>query len=330
MLQPIERLRRLDSVVRYTTARLIMADALDRLPKDRGWGFLLESDKGKDAQQSWSLEQLLAYEVMEDLQTRRPLEPRPPQPKAQALNTAKAPTGPPSGIARFTIGAKRRVEPLHEIVTELGKLGDGQMLTHARRYSARYDGAIYRWATLREDLGRAASNTPDIFLAIPTSVPQFVPDFPQERMRKFTLPQLERLIRAEMPSREDTDALGRETIATVNLPAIGFPTNLPTAVVLVEFGLLISTAYFWLFYREARRSAAFPAAGTLFGALARSRTSRGLFVVGQAVPVMAALLLAQRTWWLDEYRWIALVAVLVLVAMVLVRRLGALQTSAVD
>jgi hypothetical protein len=91
---------------------------------------------------------------------------------------------------------------------------------------------------------------------------------------------------------------------------------------LIEVALLLLTAYFWIWYREARVSPNFPVSGTLFGALARSASSRFMFSLLILLPPIAAALVALRTVWLSY--WNVFFAILVIIVAFLINRQGKL------
>ena len=125
---------------------------------------------------------------------------------------------------------------------------------------------------------------------------------------------------ANLPEISETERLLKER--TFTFPSIGVPLDITSATLLVEIGLLLLTSYFWIWYREARVSPNFPASATLFGALARSVSSRFIFSLLIALPPTAAALVALRTVWISY--WNMFFAILVTVVAFLIRRQGKL------
>ena len=337
LLHPMERLRRLRALLDYIGARQTMSRALEALPSDPAWRFLQASKDGPDARTTWSLQRLLDYTSREPAIQQQPAEDSPGEklrikPAPRKPNEPLQPPGQP-GPPRVQFFAEESVRPLHVLARALDKLGSGDMLTTAMKYSVRYQISVNRWTALRADLvyQGISKNPPKGFAYFPprieddvTQAEPRIGDFPRDLTRQYlSMPQIEALAQSELPTVDEAEMLLKQFDAGT-LPPVGVSVSYATALVVVEFGLLFFCIYFWLFYREARLSSAFPSEGTLFGALSRSRASRGLFVSGQAIPAISAVLLARRAAWMDGYQWIWGVAALVFLWAVLIRRLGEL------
>jgi hypothetical protein len=339
LLRPIEKLRSLWALLDYMGARMTMNRALEVLPSDPAWRFLQASEHGPDALSTWPLQRLLDYKSREVGVQQQPVEDSPgerlrvkPVPRK-----ANEPPGPPgqAGV-RVQIIMEESVWPLHALASALDQLGNGDTLTRAMKYSARYQISVSQWTSLRADLVfQSMSRNPPKESALfpPRMEEEAVPgewrigDFSREMTRQYlTMPQIETLARSGLPTVEEAEALLKQFEAGT-LPPVGVGVSYATALVVVEFGLLFSCIYFWLFYREARRSPEFPSEGTLFGALSRTRMSRSLFVLAQAVPAISAVLLARRSAWMGGYQWIWGVAALVFIWAVLIRWLGELPPT---
>jgi hypothetical protein len=151
-----------------------------------------------------------------------------------------------------------------------------------------------------------------------------VADFPLAWFKEFTVPELFTLATHKLPSTEQIETMWREQ-ASISFPYGGVSLTLLTGMVLIQLGTLVVFAYFWLFYREARRSQTFPAGATVFGALSRTRISRALFVVFLASPPAVAFIVASRTLWVAQSTPIggvvnAAIALLILLVALAIRR----------
>jgi hypothetical protein len=92
---------------------------------------------------------------------------------------------------------------------------------------------------------------------------------------KLTPEMVEQLSKFNLPNIDEGERLLKE--ATITFPTFGIPVNAISGTLFIEAALLLLSAYFWIWYREARLSPTFPATGTVFGALARSKSSRLMF-----------------------------------------------------
>jgi len=135
------------------------------------------------------------------------------------------------------------------------------------------------------------------------------------KISKLTLPQVEELANFNLPEISESERLLKE--GTFTFPSMGLPLGITSATLFVEIGLLLLTSYFWIWYREARLSPNFPASGTLFGALARSASSRFMFSLLIVSPPIAAALVALSTFWLLSY-WNVFLAILVTIVASLI------------
>jgi hypothetical protein len=149
----------------------------------------------------------------------------------------------------------------------------------------------------------------------------------EELLKNLRLPDLAMLATHEPPTRAHAEALEKEQ-ASITFPSLGVTTGLHPGATLVQFAIIISLAYFWLYYREARQSPRFPVAGTLFGALARTRASRAIFSALLVIPPAAAGMLASKLWWYSREN--AAIALMVVVVAVAIRMQGTLPSRVHD
>jgi len=167
------------------------------------------------------------------------------------------------------------------VAAELRRL-DEDTLAAARRYSPKYDHAIYEWELVRTGLKSV--------------VLQRRPrDTSTDWTAGLTLQEVTMLSDFDAPSIEQLDALLKEKTGVTFLSS-GVPLGYPAGATIVQSATLLAFFYFSLFYREARESRTFPADGTLFGAFARSRTTRGVFEGLVLIPAGAAMYAAFSMW----------------------------------
>jgi hypothetical protein len=173
------------------------------------------------------------------------------------------------------------------------------MLTRARRYSFQYDQSVFRWTILRYHLileGYTKGKQTPLGESKEMQRGQVPSVSRNDLVNYLTFQTLSDLINYEVPNRTEADHLVREQ-ASIVLPSVGFSIPLAAAATFVEISLVLLAIYFWLFYREARRSDQYPASATLFGVFARTTLSRSVFALLLLLPPSAAVLLAWRSFW---------------------------------
>ena len=331
MLPSLGKIESLNALLGYMSRRITLKEELTRLPSDPVWKRLKASDPSAE---TWALGKLLKYtedrtpkkstsesvspaqqsskESIEGLPGKTGVvsgeRVSPESPPLEVKEKAMIlPPAAPTGL-RFLV--LRRIEPISIIFKTLEELSDGAFLARAQKYSYRYENSIYRWFLLLNRLDEEATSDD-------SSKGQETPGM---KISKLTLPQVEELVDVNLPEISDTERLLKE--ASFTFPSIGVPLDITSATLFVEIGLLLLTSYFWIWYREARVSPNFPASATLFGALARSASSRFMFSVLIVLPPIAAALVAMRTIWLSY--WNVFFAILVIIVAVLIRRQGKL------
>jgi hypothetical protein len=335
MLQPLDKRKQLDSVVKYVLLRAVLQEDLNKLDTDQVWKFLKSTELGEQATKEWTLAKLLEYKIKDDgsssFQYLQPSEQnaRPvPNPPPQSLKKSSAPSKdlvPPAApiLSAPVIFIDRSIQPLHSIANALEELGNGEMLTRARQYSHQYDRSIYRWAILRyRIIMESKSKTEHILWAEPEekshserTIP-YVPNVPREDLLKhLTFLKTAELITHEPPDQSEADALLRDQ-ANLTLPSVGVLVPLAPAATFVEISLVLLAVYFALYYREAKVSASFPAPATLFGVFSRTRLSRGVFSVLLLVPPVAAALLAQKSFWITSANVVPAVLIVLIAYMI--------------
>ena len=333
MFTPLDKTRNHQNLLTYLSQRLILKEQVARLDTDVAWRALMAGDTAEQARKDWNLIKLLDYTIEEELKPRYPAPKTGPskQPGEQSRPAHGAPAAP----TNLRMVATRRIEPLHRASEALGELGNGDGLTRARRYSPSADRAIYDWTMLRHDLireGKARNNPgmvfiegnrqPASFLSRFWSVGErsFVPTVSRDEMIKtLSVAQLSELANHQSPNMSESETLLKEQ-ASVTLPALGVAVSVFQGSTLVEFGLLLSLAYFWLYYREARVSQKFPSSATLFGGIARSALTRGIFFWSPVIPAIAAAILAKKSFWFSSDN--AVVAALVVLMAIAIRHPG--------
>lgn len=110
----------------------------------------------------------------------------------------------------------------------------------------------------------------------------------------LTLENIRELSSYQLPSISDVEIpLTEQTRFSLSPTALSL--SLAAAPLFVEFVLLFSLIYFWLFQCEAQRSESYPAPATLFGVLYRTPLSQGIFFLLILIPPFAAAMLAMRS-----------------------------------
>jgi len=313
MLEPLTKARQFEALLQYLSGRVGMKESLDRLEGDAAWKVLSAGEMADKAANQWKLAQLLNYKTTADVGVYPPISSV--EGNAESPSKPKADPRAPAAPTSIRISTEVLIGPIHTIAELLEKLGDGNMLVQARRHSFKYNRSIFRWSVLlyRLIFGREFSPLTQHRQERTGNVPTYSKN---QLSLYLTLPKIKRLINYEMPDSRDIESLLRES-NKVTLPWIGMPLRLGSGVLFVEIGLLISTFYFWLYYREAQLSNNFPSDGTLFGVFFRTRFSSMMFEIFITIPAIAASLLAFRSFWITPIN--AFLAVLVLLAVCLIQ-----------
>lgn len=300
MLPVLDKSESLNALLGYISSRITLKEEITRLSSDRAWNRLIEADPSA---KSWDLAKIISY-----------LE----KPHAEVSSATVSPTVSPDNVApgkpesrvpAAPTGLRVRVagEPVFRIKETLEELADLDFLRRARKYTYRYDLSIYQWSLLL--LRKVEEGTPTKSTTTPLSM--------------LTLAQIEELANFNLPDISEVERLLKE--ASIPLPSVGMAASLPAATLFIEVALLLLTSYWWIWYREARRSPNFPAPGTLFGVLASSIPSRAIFSLLILLPPIAAALVAWRTLAFEYGYWNAIFAVLIVVVVSLIRWEGDLR-----
>ena len=314
MLPSLGKMEPLNALLGYISRRITLKENFGQLPSDSVWKRLKASDPTAE---TWELGKLLQYG--ENSTTKKPVQQSSKESieglpgKTGVVSDDISPESPPIGppAAPTGLGFVVGIGPIPIIIKTLEELSDDAFLVRAQKYSYRYDNSIYRWSLLR--------NSFFIYTSDDSSKGQ-VPTTPGMKISKLTLPQVEELANFNLPEISESERLLKE--GTFTFPSMGLPLGITSATLFVEIGLLLLTSYFWIWYREARLSPNFPASGTLFGALARSASSRLMFSLLIVSPPIAAALVALSTVWLTY--WNVFLAILVTIVAFLIRRQGKL------
>jgi hypothetical protein len=319
MLQPLDKTRELNAVLRYLSGRLAMQDALSQLDKDPVWLFLKSSPLGKQASQEWTLAQLLKYQVVIEGASFRPksaVSPRQPAPKRDPSSPSpsqKAPSAP----TNVSVFSERDIPSIHYIADAFTELSDGTLLSSARGYSNQFNRAIYRWAYLRTYLiviNNAKTKVP-VVAGFPSGKDSFVPDVSRDMLERLTFPQIVQLINAEPVRESELDPLLKEQ-SSVIISSVGVSVTAIRAASLVEMALVLMALYFWLYYREAKKSDSFPAPATLFSVFAGTTLSRTVFSILLLIPPVAAAFLAEKSFWITPANVVPAILVVIISYMI--------------
>lgn len=313
MLEPLTKTRQLEALIRYMSVRNVINEELNQLETDPVWKDLNSSDLASQASKDWNLAQLLDYRV-----------------KSSSGATDPTSSKDLSAPTELRVYANTEILPIHSINQMLDILGDGNLLKEAQHYSIRYNRSIYRWSKLRDRLllqnSSKIGNIPAGTVSKAEGKEKHnVSISVRDILRKYlTLPQIIELANYEEPDVSEIDFLIKES-GKITFPWIGMPLGLRSGALFVEIGLLVSTLYFWLYYREARLSNNFPAHGTLFGVFARTRSSEIMFKAFLCVPPIAACLLAYRSFWATPIN--SFLAGLVLLSVLLIKYKESLSST---
>jgi hypothetical protein len=184
----------------------------------------------------------------------------------------------------------------------LSKLNEPELLTRSREAERFFDFSIARWANKRNDLvyrNAILHSCINRELEVPhkgLKSDYFVPALESEALLKcLTLHDLRELAHLELPTIASPVQSGERE--TEIIPG-SLPRDPYMASVLAQVLLLFVIVYFAAFAREAVLSTAFPAQGTLFGALSKSRWTLLVFLFALWSPLVASLVVTvtSRKW----------------------------------
>ncbi len=324
LLQPLERVIRLDAFGKYLTLRANLSIALDEIQKDRCWRGLVRDTLGRDAFHKLRLATLLEYTCSSrPLTNRQRTEPKKKTRKQDkggvtsnkdASQQSKIPGKAPTGT--ISISRIFPIPHLHTIVDTLVKLADRDLLSRARSVYADYDISIYRWQLFTDRVfeEKRENATDNIYMLKDGNL-----SFSREWLiNNFTLAEAKELADYEYPDFERVVELF-QNIGRVTLPFIQQPIKHLFAAIFIELGLLFSVIYFWLFQKEAGYSKSFPAPGTLFGVFYRTLLSRTIFRVLAVLVACSSAFLAYYSWPLSKLNIIPSGLVVLLSALIAMR-----------
>src|SRR2546428_5787774 len=106
MIQQLAKTRQLNGLLKYTSARLIMNEELERLKHDVAWTALMASGLAAQAQTSWTLNKLIAYTdkrslTLQDSQSST----------LEQKGATPGPNSPPAAPTNLTVTTTVRIEP---------------------------------------------------------------------------------------------------------------------------------------------------------------------------------------------------------------------------
>ena len=301
LLHPLTQLEGLQALRKYTSSRLALQTALDFLDSDACWKLLrtepglekrplvhlekrtcLTTSDGKLITDTEVAAQAKAREARErEAKARHRPAPSSVAPSAPGASGTPAAPGPPAAPAAPTdlmVGMGSLA--IDEIRKPLVALGERETLAGATSiFPFRFGWNIYWWQRRALDLSR--QTTPDG--KIDEANYNFDQNLSFNDAKALATFQPLDAGSVEQAILEETRITLPNARASLTL---GFSTNL------IEFGILLSVLYFWIYQQEARAQSAFPARGTLFGAFSRSRTSLVVLYLLVSTPALCASLLA--------------------------------------
>lgn len=278
MLHTMTKAKEFDALGKYASLRLQLKQVIEDLQAEPCWIDLMASDLGNQVLTEWNVSSLMNHKCDSSV------KPKNDSPELRSH------------------GGLRIIYSLWEadtIADVLCELGDGKLLTDARAYSFRHSQSILRWENMRDRLlsiGRSTQlKLPGYRIPAKGKAGDRDPMIPRDELLSYLMIEdIITLASYELPDLVQIELLQKE-LSLVTLSSIGIPIRLIAATNFIEFALLLSVIYFWLFFREARFSESFPAPGTLFGAFGRTHLSKLLFKVLIALPPIASALLAMRS-----------------------------------
>ncbi len=315
MLPTLDRAEPLNTLVGYISRRNTLNEELTRLRSDPVWKLLKASDPTAE---TWELGKLDEYQgdaepvasaeqhsgQSTEVTPKETRSPGTPDERNSGRDSQKAP--PPATQLRILQG----IAPIPIIIKTLEELSDDDFLFRARSYSYRYNRLIEPWALqLNRNLSKAAAK-------VDSSKVQEGRQRRADLVSKLVLQQVDNLADFNLPDLAEGERLIKE--ASFTLPSVGIPLGIASSTQLVEVALLVFSAYFLIWYREAQVSPNFPASGTLFGALARTGYSRFMFSLFIVLPPIAAALVAYRTIWLT-YSNVVIAGIVTIIATIIWR-----------
>jgi hypothetical protein len=207
---------------------------------------------------------------------------------------------PPSPPTNLRVLVQPSLNQIQQIADFLKQLNDSASLTEARQASLFAEVSIVRWVARRNRIvfSNALSGpclTPGKGLEVPykkPSSPHFVPAlYEDDLLGCLTISDVKGLAQYELPT-VSTPGQGQWAgTAEVDVTPGGIPRDVYAASVVTEALLFFTLAYFGAFVREDTATSAFPIAGSLFSAFARSRASLGALFIALWSPIVASWLL---------------------------------------
>ena len=285
LLQPLTEAKALDALRKYVTLRLALGDSLRQLDDDKCWGKLGRGQPEDQNIEEWTLFELKEHRCEFKLEPVKGQQPTSP-PKSHGPSIRET----ISFEEKLGLKVFRGIVPIHAVYDSLGKLIDPAITTPARSYSYRSDQSIMRWQNLWSRL--LVQRMDELRKHVEERVKKLKgPLYLSGPLDHLMLKDIRTIAKHEFDSIKQFE-LGLPEQKALTLPWMGIPLGLVSATTFIELGLLLSTAYFWLFYREARLLESFPAPGTLFGVFTRTRPVREMFLFLVMIPPIAATLLA--------------------------------------
>lgn len=188
------------------------------------------------------------------------------------------------------------LSPIDEIVKVLTRLGDSNRVASAKGFSNYYNHEVDSWLARvwRVDYRRLVSAGVWVLRGDEPywsggAVPWALYD---SGVLHLTVGDVKEISRFKMPDLRFIEDEGGRLV--VDVPGVGPRARVVSAVLMLQVATLVCCLWFSAFLQEARLQSAFPASGTLFTVLARSRPQELLLVLLLAVPAGTSTLIALR------------------------------------
>lgn len=291
MLGAVESAINLNALARYVSLRDSINNALVNLSEDRCWQALRESSHGAAADSEWSIAELAEH----NCSTSNPTVVRAAPGEEKATLHVRIEQSVP---AAPTITTVTPITSIVEIAEAMRSLGEARLVERAKAARYNFAWSIYRWEMLRFKLHEVNRKRTLEVASVVDGPPQmefYLTETGQIRPESWenylTLADIRLLAESERP--DSVHILEYfEKKRAFQVPAINQSLPVKSAILVVQFVLLMSVMHFWLYFAESRNSQPFPAAGTLFAVFDRTKATRAIYLALIATPLIASAALA--------------------------------------
>ena len=280
----LEQRKTVDAFIQYGAFRFDLRTALEGLQSEVCFQKIVGAE-GKEKVDNSTLAEVAEKKCSARGISESPQETNPKPPATRTRKSKKKSEthdlrpSPPTNLEVFFKPIEpQRIAELVRSFIKTNNLGLAKRLSTSSKYS------IDRWVTL---LGRRMLSNG----AYPTIAPDNTWQFSNDDFYKFLkVKDVVYLDSFEPPDIANVDVVQAQL--RINLPNLPISSDLATGAMLLEFGLLLSVAYFLFYQTEALHSESFPASGTFFAIFNRTPIRHCTFLILTVSPPVAVLLLA--------------------------------------